>query len=181
MTGSITTPWNAATYRPDPLVVAGCAWARREGIPNHSIYTNRVGEHLHVLNAMFDHCALAAIVVIGEHVQARVIPGSTCSVCQPPPAVVDASKEVEQMVVVKDQFGDTEQMPLSMFREHYEPFGWHLTDSTTTTPQGQTVSEAPGQPGRVITGRPQNVEIAVPADPFACIPGANDCKEENAR
>lgn len=42
------------------------------------------------------------------------------------------------------------------------------------TDQGQTVSEVPGQPGRVITGRPQNVEIHNPTndDPFALIPGA---------
>jgi hypothetical protein len=39
---------------------------------------------------------------------------------------------------------------------------------------GQTVSEVPGKPGRVITGRPQNVKIHNPTneDPFALIPGA---------
>ena len=48
-----------------------------------------------------------------------------------------------------------------------------MTDSITyTNPQGQTVTEIPGQPGRVITGRPEHVEIARPADPFATIPGA---------
>jgi hypothetical protein len=49
--------------------------------------------------------------------------------------------------------------------------------TTTTTPQGQTVSEVPGQPGRVLAGRPRNVQIAVPADPFAGIPGANADKD----
>jgi hypothetical protein len=50
-----------------------------------------------------------------------------------------------------------------------------MTRSITYTNRlGQTVSEVPGQPGRVITGRPQHVEIAVPADPFATIPGANE-------
>lgn len=49
-----------------------------------------------------------------------------------------------------------------------------MTATTRTTDQGQTVSEVPGQPGRVITGRPQNVEIHNPTndDPFALIPGA---------
>lgn len=43
---------------------------------------------------------------------------------------------------------------------------------TTTNDQGQQVSEVPGQPGRVTTGRPERVEIARPVDPFATIPGA---------
>ncbi len=49
-----------------------------------------------------------------------------------------------------------------------------MTNSiTTTNHQGQTVSQVPGQPGTVTTGRPANVEIDNPVtrDPFA-IPGA---------
>lgn len=46
--------------------------------------------------------------------------------------------------------------------------------TTYTNAAGQTVSEVPGHPGRVITGRPQHVEIHNPVtvDPFATIPGA---------
>lgn len=51
-----------------------------------------------------------------------------------------------------------------------------------TADQGQTVSEVPGQPGRVITGGPAPWSsnsglpdpITRPADPFAGIPGAYD-------
>jgi hypothetical protein len=45
---------------------------------------------------------------------------------------------------------------------------------------GQTVSEVLGQPGRVITGRPQHVEIVVPADPFATIPPDDDLFDDTA-
>lgn len=50
-----------------------------------------------------------------------------------------------------------------------------MTNSiTTTNSQGQTVSQVPGQPGTVTTGRPERTEIHNPvtADPFAGIPGA---------
>lgn len=45
---------------------------------------------------------------------------------------------------------------------------------TTTNHLGQTVSQVPGQPGTVTTGRPERVEIHNPVtvDPFAGIPGA---------
>jgi hypothetical protein len=56
-----------------------------------------------------------------------------------------------------------------------------MTESGTihTNDQGQQVSEVPGQPGRVTTGRPERVEIARPADPFATIPGAYDDQYED--
>lgn len=80
--------WSAATYRPDPLVVAGSAWARRKGIPNHQISTHQFGSgdtaHVHVVNHMFDHAQIAATVVPGDRgVAARVTEGSRCPICQP--------------------------------------------------------------------------------------------------
>lgn len=47
---------------------------------------------------------------------------------------------------------------------------------TYTNGQGQTVSEVPGQPGRVLTGRPERVEIAerTADDIFAMIPNADE-------
>jgi len=49
-----------------------------------------------------------------------------------------------------------------------------MTAITRINDQGQTVTEVPGQPGRVTTGRPACTEIHNPvtADPFAGIPGA---------
>lgn len=77
--------WSAATYRPDSLVVAGSAWARRRGIPNHCVSTRRVGEHLHVVNHMFDHAEIAAAVLPGEPgYAAKVVPGKSCPVCDVP-------------------------------------------------------------------------------------------------
>ena len=49
--------------------------------------------------------------------------------------------------------------------------------TTTTNAQGQTVSEVPGQPGRVITGRPTTPHVLTERtadDIFATIPGAYD-------
>jgi len=49
-----------------------------------------------------------------------------------------------------------------------------MTNSITrTNAQGQTVSEVPGQPGTVTTGRPERTPIDNPVtrDPFA-MPGA---------
>lgn len=78
--------FNAADYRPDPLVTAGASWARRLGIPNHNISTQPVGageaRHVHVVNHMFDHPTLVAVVVPGgPGYQAKVVPGATCAAC----------------------------------------------------------------------------------------------------
>ncbi len=80
--------FDPTTYRPNPLVVAGGAWARRKGLRNCDFYTDRVTVdgtvHLHVVNAMFDHRSLMAVVMPGAPgYQARVIPCGTCSVCTP--------------------------------------------------------------------------------------------------
>lgn len=47
---------------------------------------------------------------------------------------------------------------------------------TYTTESGQQVSEVPGQPGTVRTGRPASAVLRRPTDPFAGIPG---CAEED--
>lgn len=52
-----------------------------------------------------------------------------------------------------------------------------MTNSiTTTNHQGQQVSQVPGQPGTVTTGRPERVEIAerTADDIFAMIPNADE-------
>lgn len=46
-----------------------------------------------------------------------------------------------------------------------------MNATTRINGQGQEVSEVPGQPGTVTTGRPANVEITE-FDVFATIPGA---------
>lgn len=52
---------------------------------------------------------------------------------------------------------------------------------TTTNHLGQTVSQVPGQPGTVTTGRPERVEIDNPVtrDPFA-MPGAYGYETDGA-
>jgi hypothetical protein len=49
--------------------------------------------------------------------------------------------------------------------------------------QGQTVAYVEGKPGRVITGRPERVEIDNPTnqDPFSLVPGAYGYDWENDR
>lgn len=52
-----------------------------------------------------------------------------------------------------------------------------MTSVEYTNPAGQTVSEVPGQPGRVITGRPDLVVLHNPNldDPFAAFDEPDDC------
>jgi hypothetical protein len=59
-----------------------------------------------------------------------------------------------------------------------------MTNSITTINHlGQTVTQVPGQPGTVTTGRPERVEIDNPVtrDPFAGIPGAYGSAEDRPR
>jgi hypothetical protein len=90
--GTVSTPppsgedtmSTTATYRPDPLIVAGCAWARRQGIANQNFSVLRVGDHAHVINCMFDTNSLAAVVTTGgPGYAAHVEHGSSCKECAP--------------------------------------------------------------------------------------------------
>ena len=75
---------STTTYRPDPLIVAGCDWARRKGLANHNFSVRRFADHAHVINCSFDTNSVAAIVTAGgPGYAARVVPGSTCAACKP--------------------------------------------------------------------------------------------------
>lgn len=75
--------WNAANYRPDPLITAGSDWARRKGIPNHAVSVRRISDHVHVLNCMNDMNNLAAVVAPGTSYVAQVTETRRCETCQP--------------------------------------------------------------------------------------------------
>lgn len=76
--------FQSATYKPDQMITAGSAWAKRQGIPNHCFTVRRVGNHAHVINTMFDHANLAAVVVEGTcEYASEVILTNRCQVCQP--------------------------------------------------------------------------------------------------
>lgn len=75
---------STAIYRPDPYITAGSDWARRQGIPNHCISVRRVGNHAHVINTMFDHTNVAAVVSAGTPGYAvKVTPTNRCLTCRP--------------------------------------------------------------------------------------------------
>ncbi|MCP9947350.1 hypothetical protein [Actinomadura madurae] len=74
-------------YTPDPLIVAGADYARRQmGIRNHQFSALRFGDHAHVIDCRADMNILAAIVIPGgAGVQAQVtrVQGEQCPRCAP--------------------------------------------------------------------------------------------------
>lgn len=73
------------TYTPDPLIMSGADYARRQGIRNHQFSALRFGDHVHVIDCRNDMAVLMAIVVPGVSVQAQVTPveGEQCPKCAP--------------------------------------------------------------------------------------------------
>lgn len=66
----------------DVLVRSGVDWALERGIPRHSLSVVRVGDHAHIINCMFDHPELAAIVSKGgPGYSSKVTPANTCQTC----------------------------------------------------------------------------------------------------
>ncbi len=97
----------AQAYKPDPLVMAGSAYARGKGIANHKFSCIRVRDHAHVIDCQFDMNVLIAVVVAGDAgAQVAPVDDDRCSQCSPPvspPATAAGPTPGRYTLVLRDQ------------------------------------------------------------------------------
>lgn len=75
--------FDTATHHPNNLVTDGIAFARRDGIANHNLSHEVVGDHVHILNCSFDMVNLFAVVEPHTSGYAKVTKTSVCRICNP--------------------------------------------------------------------------------------------------
>jgi hypothetical protein len=108
----------STVYPVDKLIVSGCSWARRKGLRNNQFSARRVGNHVHILNCMFDQVDLAAIVEdtsgSGTGYATRVTATNSCHICHPVQTVGDGVEIIASAQI----YGGTRVIVLTIREPH---------------------------------------------------------------
>lgn len=70
-------------HKTNNLITDGIAFARREGVANHNLSHQVVGNHVHILNCSFDTVGLFAVSEPHSSGYAKVTKASVCRICNP--------------------------------------------------------------------------------------------------